>query len=154
VVAHVRREAQVAAARQAGADEALVGEDLPAGQPFGPYALILDSLGGKTLATALTLLDEGGVCVNFGATAGAQVTFDVSRFYPIGRASLYGLILFDELKTVEPAGLGLARLAGLVARGQLKPSISVEAPWTRVAEVAQQLTDRSYPGKAVLHIRD
>jgi NADPH:quinone reductase len=152
VVAHVRREDQVAAAKEAGADAVLVGEHLAAEKPFGPYALILDSLGGATLPVALSLLDEGGTCVLYGTTAGTQVTFDASKFYPIGRASLYGLILFDELKTVEPAGLGLARLAGLVERGQLKPLISLEEPWTKVAEVAQKLIDRGYPGKAVLHI--
>jgi NADPH2:quinone reductase len=154
MVAHVRRAEQVEAAKAAGAEAVLVGEELAAEKPFGPYALILDSLGGKTLPVALTLLDEGGTCVLYGTTAGAQVTFDASKFYPLGRASLYGFILFDELITVEPAGPGLARLAGLVERGQLKPLISVEEPWTKVAEVAQRLTDRAYPGKAVLHIAE
>jgi hypothetical protein len=39
-----------------------------------------------------------------------------------------------------------------VAAGQLRPHISVEAPWTEIAGVAQQLLDRRYPGKAVLHV--
>jgi NADPH:quinone reductase-like Zn-dependent oxidoreductase len=153
-VAHVRHAEQEAEVEAAGAEMVVIGEELPAEQPFGAYHLILDSLGGKTLSTALKLLDEGGVCVSFGTTAGAEVTFNASHFYLIGRAVLYGFILFDELKTVEPASLGLARLAGLVERGKLKPRISVEAPWTQVAEVAQQLTDRRYPGKAVLHLTD
>jgi hypothetical protein len=38
--------------------------------------------------------------------------------------------------------------------GKLKPTISVEAPWTQIAEVAQQLLDRSFPGKAILHVAD
>ena len=66
--------------------------------------------------------------------------------------TLYGLILFDELRTVEAASVGLARLAGLVGKGKLKPRISIEADWTEIADMAQQLLDRSYPGKAVLHI--
>jgi len=53
-----------------------------------------------------------------------------------------------------PASIGRARLAGLVAAGKLKPTISVEAPWTQIVEVAQQLLDRSFPGKAVLHVAD
>jgi NADPH:quinone reductase-like Zn-dependent oxidoreductase len=39
-----------------------------------------------------------------------------------------------------------------VADGQLRPHIAVEAPWTQVADLAQQLLDRRFLGKAVLHI--
>ncbi len=151
VVAHVRRADQESLVREIGAEFVVVGEDLPAEQPIGPYWLVLDSLGGKTLPAALTQLAEGGTVVSFGTTAGNPVTFNASHFYATGRASLYGFILFDELGT-EPAAIGLARLASLVARGRLQPRISVEAPWEQVAEVVRQLTDRTYPGKAVLHI--
>ncbi len=152
IVAHVRRPDQEQWAREAGADAVVIGESLPAEQPFGPYHLVLDSVGGATLGAALNQLAENGTCVVFGTTAGAQVTFDASKFYPIGRATLYGFYLFDELKSVEPASVGLSRLAALVAKGKLRCRVSVEAPWTQVAEIAQQLTDRKYPGKAVLHV--
>ncbi len=142
----------MAEVKEAGAEAVVIGEELPAEQPFGPYNLIVDSVGGKTLSTALTQLTEGGVCVSLGVSAGAEVTFNAAQFFLTGRAVLYGFILFAELRTVEPASVGLARLASLIARGKLKPRISVEAPWTEVAEVAQQLLDRRYPGKAVLHI--
>lgn len=152
VAAHIRRPDQEAQVREAGAEAVVIGEELPEEQPFGPYALVVDSVGGKTLATAMQQLDEGGVCVSLGASAGAETTFDVPHFFLTGRASLYGLILFDELKTVEPASKGLTRLARLIAQGRLKPRISVEESWTQIADVAQQLLDRKYPGKAVLHI--
>src|SRR5579871_1661441 len=135
VVASVRRPDQEAFVRTAGAEHVAVGEDLEAARAYGPYDLILDSLGGQTLPAALTQLAEGGICVLFGTSAGTQVTFDASKFYPIGRATLYGFILFDELHT-DPASQGLARLASLVAKGKLNPQISVEAPWTEVAEMA------------------
>lgn len=151
-VAHIRRAAQESAVREAGAEAVVIGEELPTDLPFGPYHLVVDSVGGKTLATAMGLLDEGGVCVSLGASGGNEAAFDVSRFYLTGRAALYGFILFDELKTVEPASLGLARLASLIAQGKLTPRISVEAPWTQIADVARQLLDRRYPGKAVLHL--
>ena len=44
-------------------------------------------------------------------------------------ASLYALILFHELKR-ESASVGLQRLLNLVADGQLRPHIAIEAPWT------------------------
>jgi NADPH:quinone reductase-like Zn-dependent oxidoreductase len=40
----------------------------------------------------------------------------------------------------------------LVAEGALRPHIAVEAPWTDIAEVAQELIERRFPGKAVLHL--
>lgn len=40
-----------------------------------------------------------------------------------------------------------------VANGSLVPHIDLEAPWRAIAEVAQQLTDRQFLGKAVLHIQ-
>jgi hypothetical protein len=40
----------------------------------------------------------------------------------------------------------------MVADGRLRPQISVEAPWTELAGVAQRLLDRDLTGKAVLHI--
>ena len=66
-----------------------------------------------------------------------------------GRTTLYGLYLFTEFGT-EPASVGLRRLADLVAAGQLAPHISVERPWTEIAQVAQDLMARRFPGKAVL----
>lgn len=151
VVAHVRRREQEAMVREAGAEVVLVGEDLPAEQPFGPYHLILDSVGGKTLSIALGLVEIGGTVVSLGVSAGAEVTFDAAKFFLIGRASMYGFILFDEL-ALEPASAGLSRLAGLVGRGLVAPRISVEADWTQVADVAKQLMERRFAGKAVLHI--
>lgn len=103
------------------------------------------------MSTALTMLAKGGVCVTLGVSAGAEVTFDVARFFSTGRATLYGFILFEEFGH-EPATASLAHLAALVAAGNLTPRISVEAPWTQIADVARQLFNRSFPGKAVLHV--
>jgi NADPH:quinone reductase len=41
----------------------------------------------------------------------------------------------------------------LVAQGALVPHIDVTAPWTEIAAIAQQLTDRQFLGKAVLQIQ-
>jgi NADPH2:quinone reductase len=64
---------------------------------------------------------------------------------------LYGFYLFQELG-LEPASVGLARLAELVGAGKLTPHISVERPWKEIAQVAQELMDRRFPGKAVLTV--
>lgn len=118
---------------------------------IGPYSLILNSVGGSSLATALTLLAPDGVCVFFGTSKQSQVTFDSARFYQTGGASIYGLILFHEFQR-EPASIGLQRLLNLVVSGHLRPYIDVEASWTQVSDLAQQLLDRRFGGKAVLHV--
>ena len=62
------------------------------------------------------------------------------------------MLLFDELARAEPAADGLALLAQLVEQKVLTPRVDVEAPWTEIAEVARQLIERAFIGKAVLHI--
>ena len=118
-----------------------------------PYDLVLESVGGKCLAAALATLAKDGVCVSLGGSASHEVTCDIRQFRQTGRTTLYGFILFEEL-ALEPASVGLAHLAGLIAAGKLKPTISVEAPWTQIGQVARQLLDRTFAGKAVLHVAD
>ncbi len=146
VTALVRRADQVAAVRQWGAHEVVVGEEVP---PAPKYDLVLDSVGGRTLGTALVALERGGVAVTLGVSASAEVTFDARTFFVGGHATLYGFYLFVEVGA-EPAGGGLRRLAELVAGGQVSPHVSLERPWAEIAQVAQDLIARRFPGKAVL----
>lgn len=146
VTASVRRADQAALVRQAGAHEVVAGDEIPA---TPKYDLVIESVGSRTLGTALAALARGGVCVTLGVSASSEVTFDTRTFFAGGRATLYGFYLFVELGN-EPAGEGLRRLADLVAAGQIAPRISLERPWTEIAQVAQELMARRFPGKAVL----
>ncbi len=148
VTASVRRQDQVPAVRQLGAHEVVVGDEIPASPK---YDLIVESVGGRTLGTALAALQRGGVCVTLGVSSSPEVTFDARAFYVAGRSTLYGFYLFTELGT-EPASVGLRRLAELVAAGQIVPHISLERPWKDIGQVAQDLIDRRFTGKAVLTV--
>jgi NADPH:quinone reductase-like Zn-dependent oxidoreductase len=152
VYGHVRREDQRALIEKSCIGGVIVGSSLEAARGSGPYDLILDSVGGTTLASALTMLRTAGTCVTFGVSEAPTTTFEGGAFFRQGGAKLYGLILFDELVRTEPAGAGLAVLLRLIEQKQLVPHIDVEAPWTDVAKIAQQLVDRKYPGKAVLKV--
>ncbi|MFL5804323.1 MAG: zinc-binding dehydrogenase [Roseiflexaceae bacterium] len=152
VVALVRRAEQAASVRDAGAHEVVVSADGAAAETYAPYDVIVDSVGGRVLGSLMGMLRFGGVCVALGASEHANVTFDVRRFFSAG-GSLYGFLIFNEV-TRRPVAAGLARLAGLVAEGRLHTSIAVEAPWTEIASVAQQLLDRQFAGKAVLLLGD
>jgi NADPH2:quinone reductase len=151
VVALVRRPEHEELAREAGAHEVAVDESGAAAEVYGPYHLILESVGGEVLGNVLPMLAPEGTCVSFGVSGGTEVTFDARELYLTGGAKLYGFILFHEV-IARPASAGLARLVKLVDEGRLRTSIEVEAPWTEVGEVAARLIDRGYTGKAVLHI--
>jgi NADPH:quinone reductase-like Zn-dependent oxidoreductase len=130
----------------------VLGRELAAAKPHGPFWLILDSLGGSALAAALGMLQPGGTCVTFGVSDAAQATFESRDFFGTGGTRLYGLTLFHELMSVERAGIGLALLADLIASKKLRPQIAVEAPWSEIGTVARRLIDREFTGKAVLHV--
>ena len=142
----VRRADQVPSVRQLGAHEVIVGDEVPK-EP--KYDLIVESVGGRTLGTALAALQRAGVCVTLGVSASSEVTFDAREFFVTGRSTLYGFYIFTEFGS-EPASVGLRRLAELVAAGQLAPHISLERPWKEIGQVAQDLMARRFPGKAVL----
>src|SRR5215510_12311349 len=146
VSASIRRADQAATVRQLGAHDVVVGDTIA---PTPKYDVIIESVGGTTLGTALAALQRGGVCVTLGVSASSQVTFDARDFFVTGRSTLYGFYLFTEF-VGEPASVSLRRLADLVAAGQLSPHISLERPWKEIGQVAQDLMARRFPGKAVL----
>jgi NADPH:quinone reductase len=151
VVGLVRREEHEELVREAGADEVVVGEVAGDAERFGPYHLILESIGGEVLGDAVSMLAPDGTCVTFGSSGAPETTLDVRNFYLTGGARLYGFIIFHELLT-NPTSDGLARLSRLVTQGALRPHVSVEASWEEIGEVAQRLLDRGYTGKAVLSV--
>jgi NADPH:quinone reductase len=152
VVAAVRRPERVAAVHKCGISDVVVGEDLGVAAQHGPYELILDLLGGQPLATVLPMLVPDGLCLSLGISAGLQTTLDLARLAVRNRGfNLSQVILFTEME-LRPPARRLAALAQMVAEGRLRPLVDVEAPWTDVAEVARQFTNREITGKAVLHL--
>lgn len=144
---HARNEALV---REAGADEVIVGDDLEPARAYGPYDLIIDSVGGKTLESALSLLAPGATCVMLGWSASpeAKATIDLRNLIVTGGTTLTTL----DVREFNSHARYLARLAQMVAEQQLRTSIAVEASWHDIGEVAQRLLQRQFTGKAVLHL--
>lgn len=147
VVALVRRVERVASVRAMGAHEVVVGDDVALARSFGPYDIVIDTLGGKSLSTALTLLETDGVCVNVGAAGDPEATLQ-SRL----EAAKKGPFLVPEIERMLNAAKDLGRLAQMVAEDRLHPQIGLEASWTEVAKVAQSLLDRRIAGKAILYV--
>jgi NADPH2:quinone reductase len=149
---HVRREEARGVIAQWCGERIVLGRELAAAKPHGPFWLIVDSLGGSALGAALGMLQPGGTCVTLGVSEGARATFESRDFFATGGVRLYGLTLFHELMSVERAGVGLALLADLIAAGKLRPQIAIEAPWSEIGTVAGRLIDREFTGKAVLRV--
>ncbi len=149
---HVRRDEHRAAVAEWCGERVVVGRELAAAKPYGPFWLILDSVGGRALGAALGMLQPNGICVTFGVSESGTASIESRDFFATGGTRLYGLTLFHELMSVERAGLGLRLLAELIEARKLRPQIAVEAPWTEIGQVARRLIDRDFTGKAVLHI--
>jgi NADPH2:quinone reductase len=149
---HVRNAKFQAMVAEWCGDRTIVALDLSAAAPYGPFHLILDSVGGSALGAALGMLRPDGTCVTFGVSESPTTTFESGAFFRAGGTKLYGLLLFPELRKHEPASEGLAILAGMIARGTLRPKIEIEAPWSEIGAVARRLLDREFMGKAVLHM--
>ena len=149
VVGVVRQEHNVPFVREAGAHEVVVSDDGQAAGKYGPYDMIIDSVGGQVLGNILGMLAPNGTCVNFGVSATSTVTFDLRSFFIASGTSLHGFYLFQELQH-QSAQNGLTRLARLVEAQHIHAYIALEESWERISEVAQQLMERRFAGKAVL----
>jgi NADPH:quinone reductase len=132
--------------RELGADE-LITDFGPEGDTFD---LILESVGGPSLAAAFTRVGEKGTIVTFGASSPEPTTFSTSDFYNRGGSRLYGLRVFDELRFHGSGPRDLALLVGELAAGRLDPQIGLTGSLWEPDEALQALLDRRVRGKAVL----
>jgi NADPH:quinone reductase-like Zn-dependent oxidoreductase len=138
--------------RAAGLTE-LGAHDVVVGMPTeGEFDVVLESAGGPSLGTALTLVASNGTVVSYGNSSRESTTFDVSAFYSKSGASLYAFVLLPELQRSGTAVRDLAYLAGLTATGRLDPQIGLTAEWDDAAAAVDALMSRRVAGKAVLLI--
>ena len=148
VTAIVGRREREAGLVELGAHEVHVGF-ADEGEPFD---LILESAGGRSLATAVGRVSSEGVIVSFGNSSGEPTTFDPRTFYRKGAATIRGYFVTHELLRGRTGRSQLAALAALVADGRLESKISLTASWTEAPRAIDALLERSVNGKAVLTI--
>ena len=134
--------------RELGADEVVAGLE-----PEGPvFDLILESVGGPSLAAALSRVSPEGTVVTFGNSSNEPTTFDARGFYRRGRPMLKGYFVTHELLEGRVGTAELAELAALVASGRLRVEIGLVVPWTEAATAVTALLERRVRGKAVLTV--
>jgi NADPH:quinone reductase len=129
-----------------GADEIIDGIE----KAQGLFALILEAVGGASLATAVAHVEAKGTIVIFGNSSGEPTPLNFRDFaeHPNARIQSFSYFTSEGEERFAP---DLALLASLVADGSLKPHL-VERSWRDLAEIGPQLRDRRIAGKAVFHI--
>ncbi|MEP6950249.1 MAG: zinc-binding dehydrogenase [Ginsengibacter sp.] len=115
------------------------------------FDLILDSVGSEIIGKLINKTQKHGTIVSFGnSSEKPDATYNVGSMFR-GSITLYGFIIFNELKTESPSA-GLTRLVDLMNRNKLKTIIEKETDWKDIQQVAEDLMNRKFKGKAVLHI--
>lgn len=119
------------------------------GEAHGPFHLILESVGGPSLAAALGLVERDSTIVTFGNSSGQETTVNIGVFYGRSGARIEA---FSLLAPNQPTNFGedLAYLAGLMAEGRLQAEIDHEGSWRKAADALAALRERRIRGKAVL----
>jgi NADPH:quinone reductase-like Zn-dependent oxidoreductase len=148
VTAIAGRPERAAGLRELGAHEVLVGHD-GAGEPFD---LVVESVGGASLAWAIERLAPDGVIVSFGNSSNEPATFDPRAFYRKGAPAIVGYFVTYELLEGRIGGSRLAALAALVTEGRLRSPIDLRVPWEEAADAVEALMERRVNGKAVLTV--
>jgi NADPH:quinone reductase len=129
---------------QLGAAELVTAVDAAS----GPYDVVLESVGGDSLPTALARLAPGGLLVWFGQASRTPVTLDFFGFFsgPVQAR----LAHFDYTVSDRSYGQDLAALVRLVSAGRLHPEIGTVRDWAHTAGVITDLRARRIRGNAVL----
>jgi len=151
-VAQVRRADQVAFVEALGNCTPVVSDDgAGLGDP-GAYRLVVDGVSGPILESGIKALAPDGICVCYGITAAPEINIEVRPFMFSGQAKVMGFYLYSQAEVTPPSD-NLPRLLSLVASGRLNCGIEREASWDESGRIAQDLLDRKFSGKAVLHVR-
>lgn len=134
--------------RELGASEIYPAmEEVP-----GTFDVILESVGGASLAGSLHRVAAGGTVVMFGNSSQSPTTFPGFPDFRgrIGSKLLpFGVYYSGEVPTF---GEDLGFLAASIAEKKLDPVIGATASWTKIAEVLGQLKERRIRGKAVFTV--
>lgn len=143
VTATVERGARLL---QLGAAELITSVD----EAAGPYDVVLESVGGASLPTALAQLAPGGHLVWFGQASREPVTLNFFDFFKGPNQAR--IMHFDYTTSDATYGQDLAALVRLVAAGRLHPEIGTVRDWRRTPDVITDLRGRNIRGNAVLTV--
>ena len=117
----------------------------------GLFALVLESVGGASLAEALKHLEPKGTIVIFGNSSGEPTSLSFRDFGEHNNARIQSFHSFTS-GPEEQFAPDLALLVAQVASGALKPQVGSERSWRELPTVAAALRDRRVDGKAIFRV--
>ena len=115
----------------------------------GAFELVLESVGGASLTTALSRLAPRGKLIWFGQASREPGTL---HFSVAGAAPFASIELFIYWRTGASDAADLATLVRLVAAGHLHPEIGLVTDWHETADALIALRERRVRGNAVLTV--
>lgn len=151
-VAQVRRADQVPFVEALGNCTPVVSADGSGLGDPGTYRLVVDGVSGPILEAGIKALAPDGICVCYGITSAPEISIEVRPFMFSGQAKVMGFYLYSQAEVTPPSD-NLPRLLRLVAEDRLNCGIERETSWNEAGQIAQDLLDRKFSGKAVLHVR-
>src|SRR3954470_5899389 len=115
----------------------------------GPFDAVLESVGGAALDAAIARVAPGGIVLIFGNSSREPSSLDFTAFFGHEEATIR-----SYFSARHEAGVGrlLAMLLDLVAADRLHVEVGFEGSWDRLNEAMDGLSERRFPGKAVLTI--
>ena len=116
----------------------------------GPFSLITESVGGKSLADAIERVAPGGTIVMFGSSSGELTPIGFRQFVPGHEGAR--LQTFAYYTSGSAIGADIAALLDLLAAGRLETRVAMTMPWTNIGQALAALRQRSFSGKAVLTV--
>ena len=116
----------------------------------GLFDLILESVGGSSLAGAISKVAPGGTIVVFGCSSREDTPISFPNFSGHAGARLLAFFIYNS-GTPASMGVDLAKLVSLVAGEKLNPEIGLEDSWHNLYRATTALRDRKVNGKAVFH---
>jgi NADPH2:quinone reductase len=130
-----------------GAD--VIGVRSASEAPDGSFDLILESAGGASLDAALARVAPGGTVLIFGNSSREPSTIDFTAFFGHEEATIR---TYFSARHEADAGRLLAVLLDLLSADRLHVEVGFEGSWDRLNEAMDGLSERRFPGKAVLTI--
>jgi NADPH:quinone reductase len=131
-----------------GADQVVMGLE----RQGGPFDLILESVGGASLAAAIDRLGPEGLIVSIGNSSNETTSFDPRILYRKGAPRIEGFFVTWELLNGRIGSEELSYLASLAATGRLESRIDLRVGWHDAVAAVDALLERRVAGKAVLTI--
>jgi len=151
VFAVSRRDGLMSLLQRDGVEPSGIFTNMAAAKAAGQYDLIWDSVGGDTLATALTALSRGGICINFGNSSRLPTTSNVrAEEWPFHSVQCIWL----GREPVYPSSPLLDRLGRMLQEKRLFTPIDSELPWTGIGDATDRLLKQLVNGKIVLHVEE